>query len=115
VKGRLRIVPRVYLRAVLDGYCDDISRKRGVAWRLADSLSPREFVGFNVGDQTPDHSTLSPAQRLLPVEPGPAVFRRFAWAQGAKGFAERAGAGRRRHDAESECRDEIDCAARHGR
>jgi len=59
--------------------------ERGIAWRLADSLSLREFLGFNLSDQTPDHSTLSRTRRLLPVETHRAVFRWFVWMLGAKG------------------------------
>ena len=49
---------------------------------MADSLSLREFLGFNLGDQTPDHSTLSRTRRLLPVETHRAVFRWFVWVLG---------------------------------
>jgi transposase len=85
VKGRPSITPGVYFRALLVGYCEGIDSERGIAWRLADSLSLREFLGFNLGDQTPDHSTLSRTRRLLPVETHRAVFRWFVWALGAKG------------------------------
>jgi transposase len=86
VKGRPSITPGVYFRALLIGYCEGISSERGIAWRLADSLSLREFLGFHLGDQTPDHSTLSRTRRLLPVETHRAVFRWFVWALGAKGL-----------------------------
>src|SRR5664279_2583229 len=85
VKGRPSITPGVYFRALLIGYCEGIGSERGIAWRLADSLSLREFLGFNLSDQTPDHSTLSRTRRLLPVETHRAVFRWFVWALGAKG------------------------------
>ena len=85
VKGRPSITPGVYFRALLIGYCEGISSERGIAWRLADSLSLREFLGFNLGDQTPDHSTLSRTRRLLPVETHRAVFRWFVLMLGAKG------------------------------
>ena len=85
VKGRPSITPGVYFRALLIGYCEGISSERGIAWRLADSLSLREFLGFNLGDQTPDHSTLSRTRRLLPVETHRAVFRWFVFVLGAKG------------------------------
>jgi transposase len=85
VKGRPSITPGVYFRALLIGYCEGISSERGIAWRLSDSLSLREFLGFNLGDPTPDHSTLSRTRRLLPVETHRAVFRWFVHALGAKG------------------------------
>ena len=86
VKGRPSITPGVYFRALLIGYCEGISSERGIAWRLADSLSLREFLGFNLSDPTPDHSTLSRTRRLLPVETHRAVFRWFVWVLGAKGL-----------------------------
>ena len=53
---------------------------------MADSLSLREFLGFNLGDQTPEHSTLSRTRRLLPVETHRVVFRWFVFVLGAKGL-----------------------------
>ena len=86
VKGRPSITPGVYFRALLVGFCEGIDSERGIAWRLADSLSMREFLGFQLSDQTPDHSTLSRTRRLLPVETHRAVFRWFVWTLGAKGL-----------------------------
>ena len=86
VKGRPSIAPGVYFRALLIGYCEGIASERGIAWRVSDSLSLREFLGFQLGDQTPDHSTLSRTRRLLPVETHRAVFRWLVWALGAKGL-----------------------------
>jgi len=31
----------------------------GMAWRAADSLSYRKFLGYDLSEQTPDHSTVS--------------------------------------------------------
>lgn len=86
VKGRPSIAPGVCFRASLIGFCEGLGSERGIAWRLADSLSLREFLSFNLGDQTPDHSTLSRTRRLLPVETHRAVFRWFVWVLGAKGL-----------------------------
>ena len=44
---------------LLVGYCEGIDSERGIAWRVADSLSLREFLGFGLAEQTPDHSTIS--------------------------------------------------------
>ncbi|MEX1090923.1 MAG: transposase [Phycisphaeraceae bacterium] len=35
-----------------------------VAWRVADSLSLRQFLGIPLDKLTPDHSTLSRTRRL---------------------------------------------------
>ena len=85
VKGRPSITPGVYFRALLIGYCEGISSERGIGWRLADSLSLREFLGFNLGEQTPDHSTLSRTRRLLPVGTRLAVFLWFVFGVGRMG------------------------------
>lgn len=75
VMGRPSIAPGAYFRALLVGYMEGIDSERGIAWRVADSLSLREFLGYGVAEQTPDHSTLSRTRRLLSVETHKAVFR----------------------------------------
>ena len=42
---------------------------------MADSLSLREFLGYSVTEQTPDHSTISRTRRLYTLESHKAVFR----------------------------------------
>src|ERR1700692_2473267 len=44
--GRPSITPGVYFRSLLLGYFEGIDSERGIAWRLADSLSLRKFIGF---------------------------------------------------------------------
>jgi transposase len=57
------------------GYCEGIDSERGIAWRVADSLSLREFLGCGLTEQTPDHSTISRTRRLYALETHKAVFR----------------------------------------
>jgi len=45
-----------------------------VAWRAADSLSLRDFLGIAASKVTPDHSTISRTRRLLDLETHQAVF-----------------------------------------
>lgn len=73
--GRPSITPGVYFRCLLVGYFEGIDSERGIAWRLADSLSMRNFIGYALMEQTPDHSTISRTRRLYPVETHKAVFR----------------------------------------
>src|ERR1700689_3503697 len=54
--GRPSITPGTYFRALLLGYFEGIDSERGIAWRLADSLSMREFVGYDRYELTTDHS-----------------------------------------------------------
>src|ERR1700694_2374109 len=77
VLGRPSMAPGVYFRMLLIGFFEGIDSERGIAWRVADSLSLREFLGCSVTELTPDHSTLSRTRRLLPVETHQAVFRWF--------------------------------------
>lgn len=63
--GRPSMPPAVYFRLLLVGYFEGLDSERGIAWRLADSLSLRKFCGFELSDSTPDHSTISRTRRLL--------------------------------------------------
>src|SRR6266702_4332646 len=44
--GRPSITPGVYFRALLLGYFEGIDSERGIAWRLADSLSLHKFIAY---------------------------------------------------------------------
>jgi len=66
--GRPSLVPGVYFRSLLIGYFEGIDSERGIAWRLADSLALRQFVGIGLTELTPDHSTLSRTRRLIDVQ-----------------------------------------------
>jgi transposase len=76
VMGRPGTPPGVYFRMLLVGYFEGIDSERGIAWRIRDSLSLREFLGYGLADAVPDHSTLSRTRRLIDVETHGAVF---AW------------------------------------
>jgi transposase len=65
--GRPSVPPGVYFRMLLVGYFEGISSERGIAWRCADSLSLREFLGYELTERTPNHSTLSGLRRKLNV------------------------------------------------
>lgn len=67
-QGRPSLPPAVYFRLLLIGYFEGIDSERGIAWRLADSLTLREFIGYELSEKTPDHSTISRNRRLIPVE-----------------------------------------------
>jgi len=73
--GRPSITPGVYFRSLLLGYFEGIDSERGIAWRLADSLSLRKFIAYALTEETPDHSTISRTRRLYALETHKAVFR----------------------------------------
>ncbi len=76
VMGRPGVVPGVYFRMLLVGYFEGIDSERGIAWRCADSLSLREFLGVGPGDSLPDHSSVSRTRRLIDLETHARVFNR---------------------------------------
>jgi transposase len=69
------MAPGVYFRALLIGYFEGLDSERGIAWRVADSLSLRGFLGFGLNEETPDHSTLSRTRRLYWLETHKAIFK----------------------------------------
>ena len=73
-KGRPGIAPRIYFRMLMIGYFEGIDSERGIAWRVADSLGLREFLGYTIAERTPDHSTLCVIRRRLPSEIYEEVF-----------------------------------------
>src|SRR2546427_2637495 len=72
--GRPSIAPGVYFRMVVVGYFEGIDSERGIAWRCADSLSLKSFLGFEVTEATPDHSTISRTRRLIDLETHGRIF-----------------------------------------
>ena len=74
VMGRPSLPPAIYFRLLLVGYFEGIDSERGIAWRLADSLGLRQFAGYQVTDNTPDHSVLSRTRRLIDLETHQEVF-----------------------------------------
>ena len=73
--GRPSMAPGVYFRSLLIGYFEGLDSERGIAWRTADSLSLRRFLGYALDETTPDHSTISRTRRLYWLETHKAVFR----------------------------------------
>lgn len=72
--GRPSLAPAIYFRMLLIGYFEGIDSERGIAWRVADSLGLRRFLGYDLTDQPADHSTISRNRRLLDLEVHQEVF-----------------------------------------
>jgi transposase len=72
--GRPSLTPGIYFRALLIGYFEGIGAERGIAWRLADSLALRRFVGIGLDEYTPDQSTISRTRRLIDLDTHHEVF-----------------------------------------
>ena len=73
-RGRPSIPPGVYFRMLMIGYFEGLDSERGIAWRVADSLSLRRFVGRSLSDSTPEHSSLSRIRSRLDIEIHERVF-----------------------------------------
>ena len=74
-RGQPSIPPGVYFRLLLVGYFEGIDSQRGIAWRCADSLSLRQFLGVPLEESTPDHSTLTNTRNRLPQDVFDEVFQ----------------------------------------
>jgi transposase len=72
--GRPSLPPGRYFRLLLLGYFEGLGSERGMAWRAADSLAIRNFLGLAVDEAAPDHSTISRTRRLIDVETHKRVF-----------------------------------------
>ena len=74
--GRPGLAPGVYFRMLMVGYLEGIGSERGIAWRCSDSIGLREFLGFGLHGNPPDHSTVSKTRKRLSLEAHRIVFNR---------------------------------------
>ena len=66
--GRPSIPLGQYFRMLLIGYFEGIDSQRGIAWRCADSLSLREFLGIPLTEKAPHHSSLTRIRQRLSLD-----------------------------------------------
>ena len=69
--GRPGIPPGIYFRMLLVGYFEGLDSQRGIAWRCADSLGLRSFLGIALTAATPVHASMTIIRQRLPES----VFR----------------------------------------
>jgi transposase len=72
--GRPSLPPGLYFRIMTIGFFEGLDSERGIAWRLADSLTLRQFLSIGLDEQTPDHVTISRTRRLIDGETHQLVF-----------------------------------------
>ena len=72
--GRPGIPPGVYFRMVLIGYFEGLDSQRGIAWRCADSLALRTFLGVGLTEATPVHASMTIIRQRLPESVYDQVF-----------------------------------------
>ena len=73
-KGRPGVAPGIYFRCQMVGYFEGLGSERGIAWRAADSMSIRKFLGIGLDESVPDHSTISRTRRLIDLNTHEEVF-----------------------------------------
>lgn len=64
--GRPGIPPGVYFRMLFIGYFEGLDSQRGIAWRCADSLALRSFLGIGLTEATPVHASMTIIRKRLP-------------------------------------------------
>jgi transposase len=84
--GRPSIPPGVYFRMLFVGYFEGLDSQRAIAWKCADSLSVRQFLGLEATDGAPDHSSLTRIRKRLPGEVHFKVFEMLLDIARAKGI-----------------------------
>jgi len=72
--GRPGIPPGVYFRMLFIGYFEGLDSQRGIAWRCADSLGLRTFLGFRLTEETPVHASMTMIRQRLPESVFDQVF-----------------------------------------
>ena len=73
-RGRPGVDPVVYFKMLMVGFFEDLASERGIAERCSDSISIRAFLGYDLTETTPDHSTLSIIRQRLGEEIYDEVF-----------------------------------------
>ncbi|MGL4400006.1 MAG: transposase [Luteolibacter sp.] len=63
--GRPGIDPAVYFKMLMIGFFENLPSERSIASRCADSLSLRTFLGYQLDQDTPDHSSLSVIRTII--------------------------------------------------
>jgi len=72
--GRPSLAPGLYFRVMMIGFFEGLDSERGIAWRVADSLTLRQFLSIGLDEDTPDHVTISRTRRLIDGETHQRIF-----------------------------------------
>ena len=72
--GRPSLPPGQYFRVMMIGFFEGLDSERGIAWRLADSLTLRQFLSIGLDESTPDHVTISRTRRLIDADTHQRIF-----------------------------------------
>jgi len=73
-KGRPPIDPVVYFKMLMVGFLEDLPSERAIAARCGDSLMIRRFLGYDLDEDTPHHSSFTVIRQRLSKEVYQAIF-----------------------------------------
>jgi transposase len=73
--GRPGVDPVVYLKMIMIGFFENLPSERAIAARCADSISIRQFLGYELQESTPDHSTFTVIRQRLGLEVYQQIFQ----------------------------------------
>lgn len=73
-KGRPPIDPVVYFKMLMVGFLEDLPSERAIASRCGDSLMIRRFLGYDLDQETPHHSSFTVIRGRLSGEVYQAIF-----------------------------------------
>jgi transposase len=73
-KGRPPIDPVVYFKMLMVGFLENLPSERAIAARCGDSLMIRRFLGYELTEDTPDHSSFTVIRQRLSQEVYQSVF-----------------------------------------
>jgi transposase len=74
VMGRPPIDPVVYFKMLMVGFLENLPSERAIASRCGDSLMIRRFLGYELDEETPHHSSFTVIRQRLSGEVYQAVF-----------------------------------------
>lgn len=75
--GNPSLDPVVFFKLVLYGYFEDINKDRELIRKASDSLAARLFIGYDIDEELPWHSTISRTRKLLPGKVFEEVFKQI--------------------------------------
>lgn len=73
-KGRPPIDPVIYFKMLMVGFLENLPSERAIASRCDDSLMIRRFLGYDLNEDTPHHSSFTVIRQRLAKEVYQAVF-----------------------------------------
>ena len=74
--GRPSLDPVVFVKLMLVGYFENLVGDSELAFRVADSLTVRRFLGYGLGEPTPERTTILKCRQRWPIAVFEAIFSR---------------------------------------